>query len=348
MADISLNEVLEKIDSLEKRQSELAAAEAEARQSQEKKEERKASFYKNNIKGNHMADTDIKNIGAELLEKRNVTLSSTGNINTDSDLVKLVKADRRMLGKVKFYTGRDASTVIPVVATNASAPVGAEEGGSGLTRTNALAMTTKTLTPSADYSILPITDYALKFSVVDEGQFMGLFAEAFGDKWDSEISSSSNTGKCKGIFSAAATDAANKTTTASGYPTLKEVYEFAGKVKKLVGNFELYTSTEVVTALITQDTKDYNFIKEELAKNGTIRGLRVVETNYTTTGGSGEVIMVASDLAKNYAVGLAQDVEIKRFEEVDDLNTYYRGTAYLAGDVISPKNNFALVCGAGA
>jgi len=107
MADISLDEVLNKIKEIEERQSELAKAEAEARQSQEKKEERKASFYKNNIKGNHMADTDIKNIGAELLEKRNVTLSSTGNINTDSDLVKLVKADRRMLGKVKFYTGLD-------------------------------------------------------------------------------------------------------------------------------------------------------------------------------------------------------------------------------------------------
>ena len=90
MENVSLNDWLEKIDALEERQSELVKAEAEARQSQEKKEERKASFYKNNIKGNHMADTDIKNIGAELLEKRNVTLSSTGNINTDSDLVKLV------------------------------------------------------------------------------------------------------------------------------------------------------------------------------------------------------------------------------------------------------------------
>ena len=348
MENVTLDEVLNKIKEIEERQSELAKAEAEARQSQEKKEERKASFYKNNIKGNYMADTDIKNIGAELLEKRNVTLSSTGNINTDSELVKLVKADRRMLGKVKFYTGRDQSTVIPVVATNASAPVGASEGATGLTRTNALAMTTKTLTPSADYSILPITDYALKFSVVDEGQFMGLFAEAFGDKWDSEISSSSISGKCKGIFSAGATDSDNKTTTASGYPKLQEVYEFAGKVKKLVGNFELYTSTEVVSALMAEATNDYNFIKEELAKNGTIRGLKVVETNYTTTGVTGEIVMVASDLAKNYAIGLAQDVEIKAFEEVDDLNKYYRGVAYIQGDVIQPKNNFALVCGAGA
>ena len=42
------------------------------------------------------------------------------------------------------------------------------------------------------------------------------------------------------------------------------------------------------------------------------------------------------------------DIDVIHKEVIDDLNKYYRGVAYIQGDVIQPKNNFALVCGAGA
>lgn len=344
--DYTLDDVLAKAKEIEVRQNEILKAEAEVREQKEKKEERNNSFYKNNIRGNSMENIEKRNVGAELLEKRAVVVGNTGKINQETDLVHLVKNKRDLLGKVRFYQGKDKNTVIPVVGVGPSVPVGVTEGQTGISYTQTLALSTETVTPAADFALLPITDYMLKFSVVDEGELVSIFAESFGDKWNAEIGSNTNTGRCKGIFHTSAVDSANTTTTASGYPTLQEMYEFAGDIKKLDANYELYTSTEVVSALMAEQTNDYNFIKEELAQKGTIRGLKVVETVFTSTGAQGEMVVVASDLSKNYAIGLPYDVEIKSFEEKDSMETVYKGVAYVDGKVIQPKNNFGIVCGA--
>lgn len=293
----------------------------------------------------HVAsEVETRDVGKELLQKRAVTLSSTGSVNTDSQLVKLVKNQRKVLGRCKFYYGRDMSTVIPVMAAAPSDPAVQTEGSTGITFTQGMALTAKTLTPQNDFALLPVTDYALKFSKVSEADLLAVFAEGFGDKWDGLISGATNGGVCEGLFQGGAVASANRTkTSATGFATLQEMYAFAGKVKKKNGNFAIYTTTEQVSALMAEATNDYSFIKKEIAEKGTIRGIEIVETVFTGTGSTGEFLAVASDLGRNYAIGLAQDVEIKGFEAADSNVVTYKGTAYIKGDIISDKNNFALV-----
>ena len=95
---------------------------------------------------------------------------------------------------------------------------------------------------------------------------------------------------------------------------------------------------------MAESTSDYNFVKEELAHKGTIRGIKVNESNNITASTSaGATLVLGTDLGANYGVCWADDLEIRPVINYNSSMTYYQGLQGLAGDVINASNNFAIV-----
>ena len=330
-------------DALEKRVSEMEAKAKEIverrnalKVATEVRSQRKDLFYntKLNIKGLNTMET--RNISAELLEKRAVTLSSTGSVIADSELVRLVKSSHKVLSNAKFYYGANG-TIIPVQAAAASAPSAQAEAdfATQIGITNNLAMTAISLTPAEDVAGLAITDYALRLSAVDEGQLLQIFAEAFGDKWDAAIQAE--------LKKATNVAAANKiTAAASGYAAWADVLPLASKLRAKSGNFKLYMTAEQRTALEREQATGYDFAAEELYKTGKIKGLEVVELDVADSTTAGDVLIFASDLSKNYAVGLAQDVMVE-YVPTMHAGKCYKGTAFIDHKFINASNNWCIV-----
>lgn len=302
----------------------------------EVRSQREDLYYntKLNVKGLNTMET--RNISAELLEKRAVTLSSTGSVVADSELVKLVKSNHKVLSNVKFYYGANG-TIIPVQAAAASSPASKAESdfANVIGITNTLSMTSISLTPAEDVAGLAITDYALRLSAVDEGQLLQIFAEAFGDKWDAaiqaELRDDDNVASANQI-----------TAAASGYATWADILPLASKLRAKNGNFKLYMTAEQRTALEREQATGYDFAAEELYKTGKIKGLEVVELDVADSTTAGDVLIFASDLSKNYAFGLAQDVNVE-YVPTMHAGKCYKGTAFIDHKVINPANNWCIV-----
>lgn len=342
---LTVEEVVAKASELEQRMNDLAAKEEEQRVAREKKEERNNSFYSNTNKGLFNMEYRENQLSTAMIEKRAVTLSGTGVTEVVPELIKLVGTKGVATQKARFFRGPKVGYTVPLVASKPAKPTKQLEGATGVGVDTAAALTTKGLAPETYMSILPITWEMAKYSVVSEGEVVQLLAESFGDAIEEGILSDDASGDVKGIFASASVDSANKTACkAAGLPTLADMYAFAGKVKQKNGNFEIYIPVEVMTAIMTEKTDDYNFVKEELSRSGSIRGIKVIESgNIAAKTTAGASLAVAIDLGANYGVVLTDDIEIKPLETFNSANVYFRAIAGLGGDVIQPKNAFALV-----
>lgn len=280
-----------------------------------------------------------------IMEKRAVQLSGTGIQETVPELIKLVKNRNVATGKARYFRGPRTGFVVPLVSANPAAPSKVSEGATSVSVDSTAALSYKSLAPVTYMSILPITWEMAKYSVVSEAEVLDLLAESFADTLEAGILSNSSSGDIKGIFASAAVASGNKTTcAAAGYATLADVYAFAGKLKGRTGNFEMWMSVEQMTALMAEDTDDYNFVKEEIARQGSIRGIKVNESNnITASTTSGASLVVGTDLGANYGVVWADDLEIRPVINYNSSMTYYQGLQGLAGDIINASNNFALV-----
>lgn len=280
-----------------------------------------------------------------IMEKRAVQLSGTGIQETVPELIKLVKNRNVAAGKARYFRGPRTGFVVPLVAANPAAPTKQAEGATSISVDATAALSYKNIAPVTYMSILPITWEMAKYSVVSEAEILDLLAESFSDVIESSMLSASASGDIKGVFSTSAVASGNKTTAAAaGYATLADVYAFAGKLKGKTGNYEMWMSVEQMTALMSENSSDYNFVKEEIARQGSIRGIKVNESNNiaaSTT--AGDTLVLGTDLGSNYGIVWADDLEIRPVVNYNSSLTYYQGLQGLAGDVINAANNFALV-----
>lgn len=280
-----------------------------------------------------------------IMEKRAVQLSGTGIQETVPELIKLVKNRNVAAGKARYFRGPRTGFVVPLVAANPAAPTKQSEGATNVSVDATAALSYKNIAPVTYMSILPITWEMAKYSVVSEAEILDLLAESFSDVIESSMLSASASGDIKGVFSTSAVASGNKTTAAAaGYATLADVYAFAGKLKGKTGNYEMWMSVEQMTALMSENSADYNFVKEEIARQGSIRGIKVNESNNiaaSTT--AGDTLVLGTDLGSNYGIVWADDLEIRPVVNYNSSLTYYQGLQGLAGDVINAANNFALV-----
>lgn len=339
--DIKLEDVMNELRSVK----DNLKADREAFEAEKRAFDKEKAEYDGKNPGQKEGEKEFRGLADAVKEKRAVQLAGTGIVETVPELIKLVKNRNVAAGKARYFRGPRTGFTIPLVSAYPAAPTKQNEGATSISVDSTAALTYKSLAPVTYMSILPITWEMAKYSVVSEAEILQLLADSFSDVIETSLLSSSSSGDIKGIFASAAVASGNKTTcAAAGYATLAEVYNFAGKLKGKTGNYEIWMPVEQLSALMAESTSDYNFVKEEIARFGTIRGVKVNESNNITASTSaGATLVLGTDLGSNYGVVWADDLEIRPVVNYNSSLTYYQGLQGLAGDIINASNNFALV-----
>lgn len=339
--EIKIEDVMNELRSVK----DTLKADREAFEAEKRAFDKERAEYDGKNPGQKDAQKEWRGLADAIKEKRSIQVSGTGIVETVPELIKLVKNRNVAAGQAKYFRGPRTGFTIPLVAALPAAPAKVAEGATNVSVDATAALGNKSIAPVTYMSILPVTWEQAKYSVVSEAEILQLLADSFSDTIEANILSASASGDIKGIFASGSVASANKTTcAAAGYASLADVYAFAGKLKGRTGNFEMWMSVEQMTALMSESTSDYNFVKEEIAHKGTIRGVKVNESNNiaaSTTAGA--TLVLGTDLGSNYGIVWADDLEIRPVVSYNSSLTYYQGLQGLAGDVINNANNFALV-----
>jgi len=84
--------------------------------------------------------------------------------------------------------------------------------------------------------------------------------------------------------------------------------------------------------------------KEELIRNKTVEGVRVLLTGYAPSSiAAGSTIAVAGRFMTDYGFGLASEIGIEPIKRVGDTNTYFQASVFANGAKIINRNFFGLV-----
>ena len=283
---------------------------------------------------------EVKNA---MVEKRAVTLGGTGKVNLVADIIKECVAKTPLLEKVRFFTGRDSETRIPVWSPSIAQPVAYAEGATGITSDTQAVLGVQSIQPYAYVSILPVSDATLLMSGANlEAELPQIFAQAFNKALHAGIVSDDGTGKnMTGLFKATGTQTIECAT--SGSPKMADVVALALKLQDYYENGVIVMNPAIYSAITAVETGDaLSVYREELIRNKTVEGVRVILTSYAPTATTaGSVVAVGGDLSQ-YALAIAQEMQIEPMRKVGDLNTYFQCSAYFNGAPILPANFWAL------
>jgi HK97 family phage major capsid protein len=276
-------------------------------------------------------------VAEAMKEKRTVTLSGTGMVNTVRELVKLMTPKTEILNKVRYFYGANKNTVVPVWGTAASRPAPVAEGGT-ITASNGN-LGAKTLVPVAYATSFKVSQETLDLSAVDfEAELQGILADAYADAIAYQIfNGNGSNGQFVGLANAA---------------SINEIH-FAGETQTLadLANLALTLSDKTDAGVIfmkpteyakfVADTSDaHKVYREDLIRNKTIEGVPVFVTSYAPDGSS-----FAADFS-NYAVAVAGELRITPKENAGELAVTYDADMYLAGAPVIEGNFYVLKAGA--
>jgi HK97 family phage major capsid protein len=309
-------------------------------------EAQRATFSPENpANANRETVPEWRDLASAIREKRSITLSGTGLTNVVSQIVKVASAKMPLLGKVRVFSGRDASTNIPVWSPSIAVPSAQAEGATGVANDSTAVLGVSSLTPYAYISVLPISNEALLLTGSNlEGELPNIFGEAFSSAMHAGILTGAGTGQAMtGVFTAGSIPASNLTACdEAGLPAMVDLVGLALKLQDFYDDGVIVMNPSVYSHIMADTTEGYDVYKEELARGKTIEGVKVILTSYapnTVTAGS---VIVAGGRFSDYALGVASSISIEPMKKVGDNITYFQAVGYWNGKPILGKNFFGL------
>lgn len=289
--------------------------------------------------------TEWRDIANAIREKRAITLSGTGVSNVVSEMVKVAAAKMPLLSKVKVFSGRDASTNIPVWSPSLAVPSNFAEGETtaGVDATAVLGVTS--VTPYAYISVLPVSNEALLLTGSNfEAQLPSIFGEAFSKAMHAGIISGSGAGRnMQGVFTASVIPAGNLIECAGvGAPKIADMVGLALKLQDFYDDACIVMNPAIYSALMADTTVGTDVYKQELASRKSLEGVQVVLTSYAPTSYADEAVIAVGGKFSDYALAVASALQIEPMKIVGDNNTYFQAVAYFNGKVILPVNFWGL------
>jgi HK97 family phage major capsid protein len=293
------------------------------------------------VETRNVATADIQKA---LIEKRAITLNGTGAINQIKELAKELQAKTPVLQRVRYFYGPNASTNIPVLSPGLATPAAAAEGATSISVDTTAVLGSKSITPHAYVSILPISMEALKLGTVNfDSELPAIFSDAFAQGFHRGILTGDGTGlNFTGLFGAI--PAGNTITCgATGNPKIADLVKLALTVQDLTDSGVIVLSPSIYAGILADTTSGVaDVYKEELIRNKTIENVQVILTSAApsdTT--SGEIVAVAGRL-DDYALGIASEINITPVKKVGDTNTYFEAAMFANGIPIVTKNFYGL------
>jgi HK97 family phage major capsid protein len=284
-------------------------------------------------------------IQKSLIEKRAITLNGTGAINQIRELVKELQAKTPILEKVRYFYGPNAATNIPVLSPGLATPAAAAEGATSIPVDTTATMVSKSITPHAYVSILPVSLEALSMGTVNlDSELPAIFADAFAQGFHRGILTGDGTGlNFKGLFTAIPT--ANKIACgAAGNPLMADLVALAMTVQDLTDNGVIIMAPSVYAGIMADPTTGVaELYKEELIRNKRIENVQVILTSAAPSSlTAGSTVAVAGRL-DDYGLGMASEINIEPIKKPGDTNTYYQSSVFANGIPIIEKNFYGLV-----
>jgi len=289
--------------------------------------------------------TEWRDIANAIREKRDISLSGTGMTNVVNQIVKVAAAKMPLLGKVRVFNGRDASTNIPVWSPSLAVPSNFAEGATSVGSDSTAVLGVTSLTPYAYISVLPVTNEALLLTGSNlESELPGIFGEAFAKAMHAGIVTGGGTGRdMTGIFTASSIPSGNLIACdAAGLPKMADLVELALKLQDFYDDAVIVMNPAVYANVMADTTVGTDVYKSELASRKSIEGVQVVLTSYAPTDTTAGKVIAAGGKFSDYALAVASALSIEPMRKVGENVTYFQACAYFNGKPILGDNFFGL------
>lgn len=288
---------------------------------------------------------ELRDIIDAMKEKRAITIGATGSVNFVPEIVKDAQAKRPLLSMVRTFYGRDASTNIPVFSPTIARPAAQAEGATSIASDIQATLGAISVAPHAYVSVLPVTHEALLLSAANlEAELPAIFADAFAEAmYNGIVNGTGSSLDMTGLFAAGSVASANKIScAAAGLPTMADLVGLALKLQDYSDSAVLVMNPAVYSAITASADANNVVYKEELIRNKSIEGVKVILTGAAPSATtSGAALVVGMDM-KNYALAVAQELTIEPLKKVGDTNTYFQASMFFNGKVIHNKNAWSL------
>jgi hypothetical protein len=279
-----------------------------------------------------------------LLEKRAITLSGTGAINQIKELAKELQAKTPILERVRYFHGPNASTNIPVLSPGLATPAAAAEGATSIAVDSTAALGSKSITPHAFVSILPISLEALTLGTVDfDSELPSIFADAFAQGFHRGVLTGSGSGlNFTGLFGAI--PAANQIACGdAGNPLINDLVKLALTIQDLTDSGVIVLSPMVYAGVLADPTEGVAKVyKEELIRSKTIENVKVILTSAAPSDLTAGAIVAVAGRLDDYGLGMASEINIDPIKKVGDTNSYFQASVFANGIPIVEKNFYGL------
>lgn len=287
-------------------------------------------------------------------EKRTVSLQGTGAIAQMNSIWDLIKQREPLLDQVSYFRGPNSKTQIALLNARPAIPSKTSTAANtaynkNYALDNTQLLKVKEVAPYAWTTVLPVDYDTVLYSFTDvEARIPALIAESFRTAMcNGMFTGDGSNSTIKGIFAADNVAAANKITTASATAvSLKDLLDLALAVKDMdIAEPVMVMEPAIYSAIAAAEGGVYDFVKEELVRNKSIEGVKVVLSGKAPSfadAAADDIVVWCGDL-KNYAFAVADEVTIETVKQVGDSNTYFQAIMSFTGDVIEPRNVFALV-----
>jgi len=286
--------------------------------------------------------TSIEDIRKAMMEKKSITLNGTGAINQITELQHELQKKRHILNKIRYFFGANASTNIPIWSPTLAVPANVAEGETNIAVDNQASLGSKSLTPYAYVSILPVSAETLTLGSVNlESELSTIFADAFADGFARQVVTGNGNGRnFDGIFN-------NNDTfiecADSGNPKIMDLVHLALTMKDYTDDSFIVMNPTVYSAIMADDTVGVaELYKTELIMSKTIEGVPVLLTGYAPSDMTADSTVAVAFRGSDYAFALASEIRIEPIKKVGDTNTYFQAIVFGNGAKILNKNFYAL------
>jgi HK97 family phage major capsid protein len=288
--------------------------------------------------------SSMEDLAKAMIERRAVTVSGNGAVEQVKEIIKELQAKTEVLKRVRYFTGPNASTNIPVFSPLPALPGAYAEGADNVSPDAQAALGTKSLTPHSFVSILPVTAEALELNSANlEDELTQIFADVFAQAFHAQVLTGNGTGlNFSGIFTGI--PAANKIAlAAAGMPKVKDLADLAMRLKDFSDNAAIVMHPAVYSGIMGDAAAGVaDLYKEELIRNKRIEGVEIILTGAAPSStASGSIVAVGGDLGR-YGLAVAGEIQIDPRKKVGDTNTYFTASVFANGAKIIDKDWHAL------
>jgi len=288
---------------------------------------------------------DVRELRDAMVQKRAITLNGTGMISQMQTLVTEMSRKKEILNHVNYFFGSNATMMVPVLSPPLAAPAAYPEGANNVAMDTQANISSQELRPRAFVSTLPVTAEAIAMGSVNiEAELPNIFTKAFARGFATQVVTGDGTGlNFDGLFNNIHADNRIQSSTV-GRPTIADFVTLATTLSDYAEESIIVTHPHIYGAILADSSPGIaERYKDELIKNKTIEGVKVLVTSYAPSSIAAGATFAVGGNMDSYGVAVAGDLNLKPKYRVGDTHTYFEATIFTHGAKIVERDFYGLI-----